>query len=136
MLCRICIVQIPPRKHAQDHSDYAAPNRQHELDHTDHTDHTDQEFVRSERSRSRIDLPDVLFFFLGSDEFRACTVMRHARRQHGTARAAAHARRPRVRGQGGLPLVPTRWLRVSVYHTNITVSHSESDTINHWLALL
>ena len=39
MLCRICIVQIQPRKHVLvDHAGYAAPTRQHELDHTDHTD--------------------------------------------------------------------------------------------------
>ena len=46
MLCRICVVQIQPRKHVPDHAGYTAPTRQHELDHTDrtdHTDHTDQE---------------------------------------------------------------------------------------------
>ena len=49
MLCRICIVQIQPRKYVLDDADYAAPTRQHELDHTDHTDHTehtDQEYIR------------------------------------------------------------------------------------------
>ena len=45
MLCRICIVQIQPRKHALDLADYTAPPRQHELDHTDHTDHTDQGYI-------------------------------------------------------------------------------------------
>ena len=34
MLCGICIVQIPPRKHALDYADYTAPTRQNELDHT------------------------------------------------------------------------------------------------------
>ena len=38
MLCRIFIVQIQRRKHVLDNTDYAAPIRQHELDHTDHTD--------------------------------------------------------------------------------------------------
>ena len=41
MLCRICVVQIQPRKYVLDDAGYAAPTRQHELDHTDHTDHTD-----------------------------------------------------------------------------------------------
>ena len=45
MLCRICVVQIQPRKHALDYAGYTAPTQQHELDHTDHTDHTDQESV-------------------------------------------------------------------------------------------
>ena len=45
MLCRICVVQIQPRKHGLDHADYTVPTRQHELDHTDHTDHTDQEYI-------------------------------------------------------------------------------------------
>ena len=48
MLCRICVVQIQPRKHALDRAGYTAPTRQHELDHTDHTDrtdHTDQEHI-------------------------------------------------------------------------------------------
>ena len=33
-LCRICIVQIQPRKHVINCADYAGPTRQHELDHT------------------------------------------------------------------------------------------------------
>ena len=66
MLCRICMVQLQPRKHTLDHADYAAPTRQRELwitqispanlsalkdldhevvtdrtDHADYTDHTD-----------------------------------------------------------------------------------------------
>ena len=41
MLCRSCTVQIQPRKHVLDHADYAAPTRQHEVD------HTDQEFICS-----------------------------------------------------------------------------------------
>ena len=40
MLCRICTVQIHPRKHVRDHAGFTAPTRQHELDHTDHTHHT------------------------------------------------------------------------------------------------
>ena len=52
MLCRICAVQIQPRKHVLDHADHTAPTRQHELDHTDHTDYTDQECICPERSRS------------------------------------------------------------------------------------
>ena len=46
------VVQIQPRNHALDDANYAAPTRQHELDHTDHTDHTDQEYVCPERSGS------------------------------------------------------------------------------------
>ena len=38
MLCRICVVQIQPRKHALDDAGYTAPVGQHELDHPDHTD--------------------------------------------------------------------------------------------------
>ena len=34
MLCKICVVQIQPRKHVRDHADFAAPTRQHELYHT------------------------------------------------------------------------------------------------------
>ena len=50
MLCRICVVQIQPRKHALDRAGYTAPTRQRELDHTDHT--TDQEsIICPERSR-------------------------------------------------------------------------------------
>ena len=45
MLCRICIVQIQPRKHVLDHAVFVAPTRKHELDHTDHTDYTDQEYI-------------------------------------------------------------------------------------------
>ena len=41
MLCRVCLVQIQPRKHTVDDADYTAPTRQRELDHADHTDHTD-----------------------------------------------------------------------------------------------
>ena len=42
MLCRICAVQIKPRKHVLvEHAGCTAPTRQHELDHTDHTEHTD-----------------------------------------------------------------------------------------------
>ena len=48
LLCKICMVQIQPRKHVVDHADYTAPTRQHELD---RTDNTDQEFVYPERSR-------------------------------------------------------------------------------------
>ena len=60
-LCRICVVQIQPRKHVLDHAGYTAPTRQHELDHTDHTDHTnhtdhtdhtDQDYICPERYRS------------------------------------------------------------------------------------
>ena len=43
VLCTICIVQIQPKTNGLDIADFAAPTRQHELDHTDHTDHTDQE---------------------------------------------------------------------------------------------
>ena len=46
MLCRICIVQIHPRKHVLDHSDDMAPTWQHELD------HRDQESICLEKSRS------------------------------------------------------------------------------------
>ena len=58
MLCRICTIQIQPRKHALDHADCKASTRQRELDHTDntdhtdHTDHTDQVSIHPERSRS------------------------------------------------------------------------------------
>ena len=38
MLCRICTVQIRPRKHLLDHAEDTAPTLQHELDHTDRTD--------------------------------------------------------------------------------------------------
>ena len=31
MACRICIVQVQPRKHVPDHAGYAAPTQQHEL---------------------------------------------------------------------------------------------------------
>ena len=50
MLSRICRVQIRPKKrvlYTIDHTNYAVPTRQHELDRTDHTDptdHTDQDF--------------------------------------------------------------------------------------------
>ena len=47
MLCRICIVQIQPRKYVLYHADHTAPTRQHELD------HTDQEYICPERSRAR-----------------------------------------------------------------------------------
>ena len=50
MLCRICKVQIPSKKHFLDVAGYTAPTRQHELDHTDHTDHTDQEYICPDRS--------------------------------------------------------------------------------------
>ena len=49
------VVQVQPRKHALltvGHTEYTAPTRQHELDHTDHTDHTDQESICPDRSRS------------------------------------------------------------------------------------
>ena len=46
-MCGVCIAQIKPRKHVLDYADYAAPTRQHEVDHTDHTDHTDQEYICS-----------------------------------------------------------------------------------------
>ena len=46
------MVQIQPRKPVLDDAGYAAPTRQHDLDHTDHTDHTDQEYTCPERSRS------------------------------------------------------------------------------------
>ena len=39
LLCRICTVQIQPRKYVLDHADYTAPTRQHERD------PTDQEFI-------------------------------------------------------------------------------------------
>ena len=42
------MVQIQPRQHVLDRTDYAVPTRQYEPDHTDHTDHTDQESIRSE----------------------------------------------------------------------------------------
>ena len=35
MLCRICVVQIQPRKHVLDLAGHTAPTWQHELDHTD-----------------------------------------------------------------------------------------------------
>ena len=35
VVCMIRIVQIQPRKHVQDHADYTAPTRIHELDHAD-----------------------------------------------------------------------------------------------------
>ena len=38
MLCRICTVQIQPRKHVLDDAHSTARALQHELDHTDHTD--------------------------------------------------------------------------------------------------
>ena len=43
MFCKICAVQVHPRKHVPliDHAGYAAPARQHKLDATDATDHTD-----------------------------------------------------------------------------------------------
>ena len=46
MLCRICIVQIQPRKYVLDHADYEAPTMPHELD------HAYQESVCPERSPS------------------------------------------------------------------------------------
>ena len=30
------------QEHVQEHADYTAPTRHHDLDHTDHTDHTHQ----------------------------------------------------------------------------------------------
>ena len=56
MLCRICIVQIKPRKHILDHADTTGPSRQHELDDTDDTDDTDhihQESIPPINNRSR-----------------------------------------------------------------------------------
>ena len=35
MLCRVCIVQIQPRKPVLDYADYTAATRQHAQDHTD-----------------------------------------------------------------------------------------------------
>ena len=49
MLCRICTVQIQPKKHVLDHADHTAPTRKHE---PHHTDHTDQESICPEKSRS------------------------------------------------------------------------------------
>ena len=46
MLCRICIVQIQPRKHVLDHAGCTAPIRQHEVD------PTDQEYICRERPGS------------------------------------------------------------------------------------
>ena len=37
--CRICEVQIQPRKQVLDLADYTNPTRQHQLDHTDYIDH-------------------------------------------------------------------------------------------------
>ena len=34
-LCRICTIQVQPRKHVLDHVDFGALTRQHEIDHTD-----------------------------------------------------------------------------------------------------
>ena len=49
VLCRICIVQIQPRKHALGNADYMAPTRQHELE---IIPGTDQESICPQRSRS------------------------------------------------------------------------------------
>ena len=63
MLCRICTVQIQPRKRVVDDTDhYMAPARQHELDRT----RTDQWSICPERCRSWTvvgtdDLSDVWF---------------------------------------------------------------------------
>ena len=46
MLCKICIVQFQPKKHALDDADHTTPTRQQELD------HADQESICPERSRS------------------------------------------------------------------------------------
>ena len=46
MLCRICLVQIIPRKSVLDEADYTAPTWQHGLD------HTDQQYICPERCRS------------------------------------------------------------------------------------
>ena len=35
MLCRICVVQVQPKKHVLGRAGYTAPTLQHELDHTD-----------------------------------------------------------------------------------------------------
>ena len=40
MLCRVCIVQIQRKESVLDNAGYAAPIRQHELD------HTDQEYIQ------------------------------------------------------------------------------------------
>ena len=48
MGCRICVVQVQPRKHVLDHADYAAPSRQHDLP----ADHADEGFICAEVSRS------------------------------------------------------------------------------------
>ena len=45
-MCRICIVQIQPRKHILDRAEYTAPTRKHEQD------HTGQEYICPETSRS------------------------------------------------------------------------------------
>ena len=45
-MCRICAVQIQPRKLVLDHADYTAPTRQHDLD------RTDQESICPDGSRS------------------------------------------------------------------------------------
>ena len=50
------VVHIQPRKDVLDQGGHTAPTRQHELAHIDdtyHTDHTDQEYICSERPRSR-----------------------------------------------------------------------------------
>ena len=46
MLCRICTVQIKPRKHALGHEGSAASTRKHELGNTDRTDHTEHSDYR------------------------------------------------------------------------------------------
>ena len=53
MLCRICIIHIQSRKHVLGHEDYAAPARQHELD------HTDQESNCLERSSHEVGVDDL-----------------------------------------------------------------------------
>ena len=46
MLRRICVVQIPARKHVLDHSDQKAPTRQHGLNHADHIQTRDMSAVK------------------------------------------------------------------------------------------
>ena len=59
MLCRICIVQIQPRKRVLDHADCTAPTRQHELDHTDHTDQQIIQIIQIRNTSSLKDLDQV-----------------------------------------------------------------------------
>ena len=50
-MCRICTVQIQPRRPVIDDTDCTPSARQHELDHTDHADHIDQGSISPEGAR-------------------------------------------------------------------------------------